>query len=193
MNNDNICLVFDLETLDTSPTGIILSMGVVMFDITQLNTFDELVSQGMNIYFDQKQQEKAGRTVSKDTLNWWEKQGKEAAECLNNPHQLDCRKLHKYMNALYEALNFQPDRKANRWFSRGHFDASFIENFCKTFEIDPPYKYWTWRCARSYLDGLGIGTRNEKMEKPANMVPHNSHHDAAFEAMMLQHWFNKGV
>ncbi|MCA9367021.1 3'-5' exoribonuclease [Candidatus Kaiserbacteria bacterium] len=191
MSNDNLCLVFDLETLDTRPTGVILSLGVVMFDITQTNTFEELVSQGMNIYLDQQQQKEAGRTVSQDTLNWWDQQGAAAQECLNNPHQLDCKKLHIYMNALYTALNFQPDRKNTRWFSRGAFDANFIEDFCHTFGLTPPYKYWAWRDSRSYLDGAGIGTRNEKMAKPEGFIQHNSHHDSAFEAMMLQHWYKQ--
>lgn len=191
MNNDNICMVFDFETLDTRPTGVILSMGVVMFKLDEINTFDELVSQGMNVYFDQGQQTDAGRTISQDTLNWWEGQGATAQECLDNPNQLNCKKLHIYLNALYTALNFQPDRKNTRWFSRGAFDNGFMEDFCRTFGMDTPYKYWAWRCARSFLDGAGIGTRNEKMPKPAGMVQHNSHHDAAFEAMMLQHWYNQ--
>lgn len=189
MNDDHIVIAFDLETLDTNPNGVILSLGIVMFDITAANTFEELVAQGFNIYFDQKQQIEADRSISDDTVDWWERQGDEAKECLNNPHQVSCENLHKYLAAFYTSMGKKPNPKTCRWFSRGHFDASFLENFCRTFEIDPPYKFWTWRDSRSYLDGAGIGTRNEKIEKPKELIPHNSHHDAAFEAMMLQQFY----
>lgn len=191
MIDKNICAVFDFETGDTDPNGVIFSMGIVLFDISKENSFDELVAQGMEIFFDQKQQEELGRTRSVDTMNWWEGQGPEAQRCINPETQYDCRKLHLYLAALYKALDFQPDRKSTRWFSRGAFDENFLGSFCRTFEIDPPYKYWCWRDARTYLDALGIGTMNQKMDKPENMVAHNAHHDAAFEAMMLQHYFRK--
>ena len=191
MINQNICIVYDFETLDTTSTGVILSMGIVIFDITKENSFEELVQQGMEIFFDQESQKDKGRTVSKDTLAWWSTQGEEAQRCLNADNQLDPKKLHVYLNQLYEALNFQPDRKSTRWFSRGCFDNNFLENICNSYEIDMPYKYWCWRDARTYLDALGIGTLNQKMDKPENMIAHNAHHDAAFEASMIQHFYRK--
>lgn len=191
MINSNICAVYDFETLDTKSTGVVLSLGVVLFDITQENTFDELVSQGMEVFFDQESQIEKGRTVSEDTKAWWALQGEEAQRCLNPEHQSDPKKLHVYLNQLYTALQFQPDRKSTRWFSRGCFDNNFLESLCDSYEIDMPYKYWCWRDARTYLDALGIGTLNQKMDKPENMIAHNAHHDSAFEAYMLQRFFRK--
>lgn len=188
--NPNIVGVFDIETKDTEPTGVILSLGVVFFDITLVQTFEQLVTQGVNIYFNQSQQEEAGRTISEATMDWWKKQGENAGECLNNPDQVDCTDLFLHLNRLYEKINFQPDRKNTRWFSRGYFDIAFMNNFCKTFEMDPMIKYWAWRDSRSYLDGLGIGADNSKLKKPEGMVAHNSHHDAAFEAYMIQRMQN---
>ena len=189
--NDNLCIAFDLETLDIQSSGVILSLGVVLFDISHSNTFEELVTQGFNIYFDQTEQTAKGRTVSTDTLNWWQQQGEDAAECLNNPNQVPCGNLHLYLNRLYQALGVQPNPKVTRWFSRGSFDEKFLDSFCQDFNMDTPYKFWTWRCARSFLDGIGLGSRNEKLEKPVSMVPHNSHHDAAFEAYMLQQCYQQ--
>lgn len=189
--SDNNCIVFDFETLDTEETGIILSMGVVVFDITANNTFDELVMQGMEIFFDQDLQRERGRTESADTRAWWERQGDEAQRCLNPDVALDPKKLHVYLNRLYNAISFQPDRKNTRWFSRGSFDDHFLKNMCRSFGIDMPYKYWCWRDSRTYLDALGIGNRNQKMDKPEQMIAHNAHHDAAFDAYMLQHFYRK--
>jgi hypothetical protein len=191
MIDPNICAIYDFETKDTVETGVILSMGIVLFDLTKQNTFEELVSQGMELFFCQKTQEEAGRTTSPDTMAWWERQGEEAQRCLNAENQLDPKKLHVYLNQLYKALSFQPDRKSTRWFSRGSFDDHFLKNFCASFEIDMPYKYWCWRDARTYLDALGIGTLNQKMDKPETMVAHNAHHDAAFDAYMLQQFYQQ--
>lgn len=187
--SDNICLVFDFETLDLKPSGVILSMGVCMFDLTKQNTFEELVHQGFNIYFDQEEQKAAGRTVSPDTLAWWERQGPEAQECLNNPHQVPCADLHLYMAEFYKSMGYKPHPKTTRWFSRGYFDAAFLDNFCASFDMEPPYKYWCWRDIRSHLDGAGLGSRNEKLDKPKGMIPHNSWHDAAFDAYQVQQLF----
>jgi len=191
--NENLCATFDIETLDTAPTGIILSLGVCLFDLNKVNTFDELVSQGMEVFFDQQMQHDVGRTESQSTKNWWAQQGEAAKRCLTPERACDCKKLNVYTNQLYTALGVQPDRKQIRWFSRGAFDANFLENFCNDFNISPPYKYYCWRDSRSYLDALGIGVKNEKMKKPDTMIAHNAHHDAAFEALMLQTYANKGV
>lgn len=190
MSNPNIAVVFDIETKDTAPTGVILSLGVVMFDITKVQPFEELVAQGINIYFNQKQQEEAGRTISEDTMNWWASQGEAAQECLDNPNQVDCLDLYLELNRLYRTLNFQPDRKNTRWFSRGYFDIAFMDDFCRTFGMDQMMKFWCWRDSRSFLEGAGIGANNAKLKKPAGFVEHNSHHDSAFEAFMIQRLLN---
>lgn len=181
-----IVSVFDIETLDTQPTSLVLSLGVVLFDLDAIQPFDELVAQGMNFYFSQEQQKEVGRTISEDTTRWWSQQGESAQECLNNPNQRDCKDLFVMMNELYAMLNFQPNRKEMPWFSRGYFDAVIMEDFCRAMELDPLFKFWCWRDSRTYLDALGIGSLNQKLAKPEQMTPHNSHHDAAFEAYMLQ-------
>ncbi len=190
MVNENIVGCFDIETLNTSPSGVILSLGIVFFDLTKVQSFDELVSQGVNLYFDQEDQIARGRTKSQDTLDWWARQGEGASECLNNPNQFNGARLFEALNQLYTRIGFRPHPKQTRWFSRGHFDIAFMDNFCETYEIAPMIKYWCWRDVRSFLDGKGIGSQNQKFNKPSSMIPHNSHHDAAFDAYMMQRMIN---
>ena len=190
MKDPNIVAVFDIETLDLAPSAIVLSMGVVLFDISMVQPFDELVAQGTNLYFNQNEQVAKGRTESESTRQFWNEQGPEASECLDNPNKMDCEDLYGQLSLLYAKLNFKPDPKETRWFSRGYFDVVVMNDFCKTFELKEMFKYWAWRDARSFLDGTGIGQSNQKLVKPDEMIPHNSHHDAAFEAYMLQRLLN---
>lgn len=188
--NPDLCVAFDLETLSTNPNGgVVLSLGLCVFHLSQKNEFDDLLNQSMEMLFDKQQQLDKGRHVDPATEGWWSQQG-ETAQRVLNPEPgttVDCTDLHVMLSRFYQNLGINKTSiKETRWFSRGHFDASFIEDFCRTFEMDAPYKYWCWRDSRTYLDAKGLGPLNQKMEKPPQMVAHNAKHDAAFEAYMLQ-------
>ena len=190
MNLETTALVFDIETLDTNPTGIILSMGVVIFELDKVQSFDELLTQGKNIYFDQDEQKQIGRTCSDETLDWWSTQGEAASDCLDNPNKVPCKSLYRELAVPNKKVGFQPNRKTTRWFSRGYFDIAFMDNFCRSFELDPMLKFWVWRDTRTYLDALGLGSTNEKIKKPEGFIEHNSYHDSAYEAYMMQRLIN---
>lgn len=73
--------MLDIETLDTKPTAVILSIGAVCFDLHEpdmIKTFYEPVSR-------LKQVDSYGRTMSHSTLDWWAKQSDEAKVILNHP------------------------------------------------------------------------------------------------------------
>lgn len=190
MNPKTTVFNFDIETLDTNPSGIVLSLGIVAFELDKVQSFDELVNQGTNIYFNQDEQILAGRTRSNETLSWWDDQGEEAAECLDNSTQVPCRTLFKELAEFYSRIGFQPNRKETRWFSRGYFDVVFMDSFCRSFDLDQMVKYWTWRDTRTYLDALSLGSKNEKLTQPEGFIKHNSQHDAAFDAYMMQRLLN---
>ena len=182
--------VFDIETKDINPSGVVISLGVVLVDLSKVQSFKELVAQGGNIYFDQEQQGERNRTISPDTLAWWDSQGEAAKECLDNPNKISCSALYPALNRLYESIGIRPNPKTTKWFSRGYFDAVFMDSFCRTFELGPMFKFYNWRDTRSFLDGAGLGSNNEKLDTPEGFIPHNSHHDAAFEAYMMQRALN---
>ncbi len=92
--------VTDLETLALETDAVILSCGICIFDNEKQNTFEELVSQGINIYFDQDSQIAKGRKVSQSTLEWWSDQGPSAQECLNNPNKTQVRDFYELFNKL---------------------------------------------------------------------------------------------
>lgn len=175
--------VLDTETLGLRTSSIILSIGVTVFDDSKVDSFEDLVNSGINIFIDRKIQEDAGRTFDQSTLQWWKDQGPEAQKALNqqgvSPAQAAIL-LEAYANS------FPVPRKHLKWYCRGpQFDIAKIEDMFAMFETTSPWHYRKPRCSRTWLDEHGIDD-NVKLERPAGMIPHNSLHDAAFEAYMMQ-------
>src|ERR1700722_9599333 len=78
----------DLETLDTVPGGVILSIGAVMFNVERIipdSAFYTILSvQSCEAY---------GLTVNEETVKWWEKQSDEAREVLTTARYCGADKL----------------------------------------------------------------------------------------------------
>lgn len=67
--------VVDIETLDTAPTAVILSIGAVAFKDSEIKgEFATFISVQDSL--------RLGRTTSVDTLEWWKNQSQEAAKDL---------------------------------------------------------------------------------------------------------------
>jgi len=181
----------DLETLALEANAVILSVGICIFDNERLNTHEELVSQGINIYFDQDSQAAKGRKISQSTLEWWSEQGESAQECLNNPNKIAVRDFYAVFNKLCADTGmgdtpYHPSRKKLKWYARGpHFDISKMDDLFTNFNVTSPWKYYNIRDIRTWLECNGLED-NLKLVKPSNMIPHNSLHDAAFDAWMMQ-------
>ena len=68
----------DIETLDITPDAVVLTIGGVKFDpFTKEAPYSDLY-----IRMDADQQMEAGRTVSEDTLKWWNTQPQEIQDQL---------------------------------------------------------------------------------------------------------------
>lgn len=181
----------DLETLAIETDAVILSCGICVVDMDQCNTFEELIQQGVNIYFDQDSQIAKGRIVSQSTLEWWGNQGPEAQHCLNNPNKVNIRDFYAVLNPVFHQLGlgdspYHSARKKLKWYARGpHFDISKMESLFTDFNVTPPWKYYNIRDIRTWLECNGLED-NLKLVKPSSMIPHNSLHDAAFDGWMMQ-------
>lgn len=68
----NKSLMIDIETLDTKPSAIVLSVGGCFFDLDNPNTtIQELYQNSIYLELNPKEQENKNRTISIDTLTWW--------------------------------------------------------------------------------------------------------------------------
>jgi hypothetical protein len=165
-------LMWDIESLDTKPSAVVLSIGAVMFDP---NT-DEL-GESIYVVLDVAQQMKAGRTISSDTLAWWNQQSEEARAIFNAPQLL-------VMDAL-EALTGFIQRNSPRgfWGNGSDFDNVIIGSLFESFNVPRPWSYSRNRCFRT-LKSLPLPKTVIQPDRQG--THHNAIDDARHQARCLQ-------
>jgi len=180
----NVCV--DIETLSTRSTAVVLSMGLCFFDDEKHQPFEELVAQGMELFFCREAQ--GTRHIDPGTIEWWDKQGDAARRVLEAQEVIKPRELHAHLEAHCDKLDIHYNwlRKYARWYARGpHFDIAILEDLFNDHNVASPWKYFKVRCIRTWLECHGLDD-NAKLVKPAGMIAHNALHDAAFDAWMMQ-------
>lgn len=154
-------LMFDMETLDTKPSAIILSLGAVKFDPTDFNNKYEMPS--LYLRFDIDNQSQLGRTIGESTLDWWKKQSPEIQETAFSDNDrtslLDAvEKFHQF------AWN------CDRIWSQGSFDVNIMEDLYRMIGRTTPWNYWQIRDSRTLFDFID------------GNIDRSKHHDALEDA-----------
>ena len=161
----------DLETLDTSPSATILTIGGVKFNpYTADEPYDKFY---FKLSIDE--QDRLGRTVSNSTLEWWAKQD---PEIMNEAFdQTDAVGVDEFLDAL------------NKWivgvdifWGQGYgFDYTMLENIYRSLGRPIPWQFWQIRDSRTLL-GLLREDPRKKMQK--NL--HNAYADAFYQSKAIQ-------
>ena len=163
--------MIDLETLDTSPSATILTIGGVKFNPY---TVDEPYDK---FYFKLSidDQDRLGRTVSDSTLEWWAKQD---PEIMNEAFdQTDAVGVDEFLNAL------------NKWivgvdifWGQGYgFDYTMLENIYRSLGRPIPWNFWQIRDSRTLL-----GLLKEDPRKKMQQNLHNALEDSRWQAKGVQ-------
>jgi hypothetical protein len=121
-------VMFDLETLDTKPSAVVLSLGAVKFDPRQKGLDPDAERLSLRLEIDP--QSAMGRTISDDTIAWWATQSKEAQE------------------AAFGEVDRTPVLEAIEQFHK------FVWNSERVWSIGKPYawQYWQVRDSRTLFD-----------------------------------------
>lgn len=185
----------DIETLSTRGNAVVLSIGICFFDDEKWQPFDDIVKNGIELFFCQETQKTDGRHVMASTIEWWEQQGDKAQRCLNPESPIHPREFYQYFEAFCErsGQNINWVTRNAKWVCRGpQFDVAIMESLFFDYNVSPPWKYYKVRDIRTWLECHGLED-NLKLKKPANMVAHNALHDAAFDAYMMLEVLHKPV
>lgn len=172
-------LMVDIETLDTRPSAVVLSIGAVMF-----NRYTR--EQGPTFYVELTNhlddQLKNGRTVSGDTIAWWMRQSPEARRVFEEKETSVDRCT--TMFALTVFANFCKDNQAKYiWAKDPDFDVVILRSMFEDYGFKFPFSYSRGRSVRTVLDmpfapvNLGIP------------VAHNALADAIAQATDIQEAF----
>lgn len=186
--------MFDIETLGVESTTVILSAGIIYFDpeADADCTYEELVARGLFVKFNAKDQvNRLGRTISKSTLDWWNKQGEFQQKASLIPSAEDdllaedgIRVLHKYINKYMGGKKWDTE---TMW-ARGSLDQMAIDSLCNKAGVEPIAPFNRWRDMRTAIDML-YGTSNGYADVHGlNMDEVAKHHpipDCALDILML--------
>lgn len=154
-------LMIDMETLAVSPRAVVLSLGAVHF-----NPWGN--GYGDKIYFkiDLDDQDKLGREIDPNTIEWWGKQDLQIMEEAFSPD--DRISLEDAMDQFHKFA-----WGCDCFWSHGAtFDLMIIQDIYTQLNRPLPWNYWQLRDTRTLFD-LGFNPD----------MPQGSKHDALQDAI----------
>lgn len=168
--------MIDLETLDTCPEAVVLSVGVSLFDP---NDPAKPPIQGYYAVLDKTTQIEQGRTTSPSTLDWWSKQSPESRTVLTA--------VQKPVTAVLKALAKKIDwsRIEGVWGNGPSFDNAMMKSLYSQWDMDLPWAFYLDRDHRT-IKAL-YEKRYGKLSFPREGTHHNALDDAMHQARELQY------
>lgn len=136
MNPHHIML--DLETLDTAPSAVILSIGAVKFDPNTFEATDDFYA-----VLDLDSQVERGRTISPSTVIWWMRQADAARAALHTPKEVSL------VNEVLTDFARWIDDPSGLWGNGADFDNVLLASLYKSFGIKQPWSHRANRCYRT--------------------------------------------
>ena len=137
-------MMIDLETLDTSITASIISIGAVVFD-PRSDTFDD----EFKVNISAESNKRYGRSVSERTMEWWSMQDSAAQmAAFGGPH-VD---FDQALRDFTVWINRQQPTCTRVWAKSPDFDCSILSHACQERGIIWPFKFWEARCVRTIME-----------------------------------------
>jgi len=172
--------MIDLETLDTTPYCVILSIGVVKFDPKGNGVIEKLLLKPTV----DDQTEIHNRVIRDDTIVWWSQQKPEALEnAFNEEGRTSFRDC---MEKLYK---FCWNHRAV-WSNGAAFDVVACETALSQALSDytnpVPWPYYTVRDTRTLFDIAGV-----KLKDGGHVTKHTALDDAEHQALTVQRAYKK--
>lgn len=137
-------IMFDLETMAVSPRATVLSLGAVKF-----NPYGNGYGDKLYMRIDLDDQDKLGREVDPNTIEWWSRQDPAIMEEAFSPDDrvpltdaID--KFHKFCWGA-DAV----------WSHGAVFDIIIMEDIYRQLNRTPPWSFWQARDTRTLFD-LGV-------------------------------------
>lgn len=183
--------LFDIETLDTESTAVVLSMGLT--HVTDETTdYQKMLDNSLFLKLQTKDQINKGRTISKDTLEgFWDKQVEIVKETSLYPKPTDLT-VEESMVIFKQWLNDQGFTRNDCLYTRGSLDSSCLLSLCKAFDLEVPIRYNKFYDVRTLVDFIYDETAKDgyvdvvhETFNPSMVIKHHPVHDCAYDGMML--------
>lgn len=167
-------LMLDLETLSTSPNAVVLSLGAVVFNETE-------IIRTQHILFDaQEQIDTYKRHVSIKTVAWWASQSPEARVVLNPT--AEAMSVRGGLSMLSLMLAGSDWEKVRVWSNGAAFDLPILHTLHQNVMREAPWKFYNECCFRTVKELYKAVPKPER----AHLVAHNAVDDAIHQVQHLQ-------
>ena len=182
--------IFDVETLSTESSSVVLSASIIHFEIGNYYTYEQLLESSCFVKFNVKEKIQIyKRVTSKSTLEWWSKQHTFIKDTSLVPKETDVTVIDG-LNILKSYISKHPEKEQTFW-ARGSLDQMVIDSLCVSAEQDPIAPYNVWRDVRTAVDLITETSKNGYCEivhptfQRHNVIKHHPTHDCALDVMML--------
>lgn len=164
-------VMLDCETLGTTASAVILSIGAVKFDLAS----DKIDDTGFYASITIESNLDYGRRIQEDTLLWWLKQEASAQQVFHESKTtLDA--------ALVDLSDWIGSDDYTVWSNGADFDLPMLAHAYSQVGIEVPWKFWNSRCFRTYKNLPGA----KDIRLPTPGVKHNALSDAYQQVQTLQ-------
>lgn len=164
-------IMIDIETLDTRPTSVILSLGAVVFDETELGrTFHRRIDIDSCL--------RLNMTVSGSTIAWWMEQPDVARKLF----QTQGTNIANVLDAFTRAFDWEKIKEV--WANGTDFDLVILRNAFERTGIRCPWAYYKGRDYRTVRKLFPQAVLNECTVEPR--IKHDAFEDATSQALTLQ-------
>lgn len=169
-----ISAMVDIETLDTEPTALVLSVGAVKFDpYTNETPFEKIVW-----YPALEEQLTLGRTISDSTLEWWSKQNPEILErALTDEDRITLNDFFKSFNRYLVGMD-------KIWCQGPQFDMVILEDLYRKASHHVSWQFWQIADSRTLFN---IMPRDPRKDIQQDL--HDAGADAYYQAVAVQKTF----
>lgn len=164
-------IMLDLESLGTTASAVILSIGAVRFDLES----DKVDDDGFYASITIESNQDYGRRIQEDTLLWWLKQPAAA-------QQVFYEEKTTLSEALVDLSDWIGADDHYVWSNGADFDLPMVAHAYSQVGIEVPWKFWNSRCFRTYKNLPGA----KDIRVPAIGVKHNALSDAYQQAQTVQ-------
>jgi hypothetical protein len=174
-------IMIDIETLGTSPTSVISTIGAMKFNRKdRLKPMEEMKSFYRRI--DSDSCSSKGMTTDEDTVRWWQNQDEKSRDEIYDPSARVTIE-----QALQELTDFIGNNNSTFIWAQGpHFDCTILENAYKMCNLTLPWKFWNVRDCRTILD-----ISNVRLKDISGEYPHHSLYDCYKQIIAVKNCFDK--
>lgn len=176
-------VMVDIETLDTSQSAVVLSIGAIAFDPHSKELGEKFY---VEFSTDVALQQKVGRTVGAETAVWWMQQSEAAKKLFSKVAPEGVRRVStaQGLSEFSSFLSRNGGLEMQLWGNGADFDNVIIGSLYDSFGMLKPWSYGKNRCYRTMKRLFG-----QNVPCVRQGVHHNGLDDAITQAVHLQEIF----